>query len=84
MANMHEDDSSLGIKNLDYLKRKLFETEIDIIIKRIDDKCKEVELKFEEEKKKYATDYDILYQKQEAALEAFALEIDSFSKKMIV
>lgn len=61
MANMHEDDSSLGIKNLDYLKKKLFETEIDIIVKRIDDKCRDVELKFEEEKNKYTADYDILY-----------------------
>ena len=61
MANMHEDDSSLGIKNLDYLKKKLFETEIEIIVKRIDDKCKDVELKFEEEKNKYTADYDIIY-----------------------
>ena len=61
MANMHEDDSSLGIKNLDYLKKKLFETEIEIIVKRIDDKCRDVELKFEEEKNKYTADYDILY-----------------------
>ena len=61
MANMHEDDSSLGIKNLDYLKKKLFETEIDIIVKRIDDKCRDVELKFEEEKNKYTADYDIIY-----------------------
>ncbi len=84
MANMHEDNSSLGIKNLDYLKKKLFETEIDIIMKRFDEKCKEVEEKFESEKKKYATDYEVLYEKQQVALETFALEIDSFSKKMTV
>lgn len=30
LANMHEENSSLGIKNLDYLKKKLFDPEIEI------------------------------------------------------
>jgi len=42
MANMHEDNSSLGIKNLDYLKKKLFDTEIQIIMAKFNDKVKEM------------------------------------------
>ena len=48
MANMHEDNSSLGIKNLDYLKQKLFGPEIEIIVKRVDEKCKELESRYED------------------------------------
>lgn len=60
LANMHEDNSSLGIKNLDYLKKKLFDPEIDLFTQKIDSKIHYIDEKFEDEKKKFRFDLEIM------------------------
>ncbi|CDW74166.1 UNKNOWN [Stylonychia lemnae] len=82
LANMHEDNSSLGIKNLDYLKKKLFDPEIELIMKKVDTKIIEMNQKFEEERKKFLVDYQIINSHKNSVIETFALEIDGFNKKM--
>eukprot|EP00347_Sterkiella_histriomuscorum_P009677 403340298 len=80
LANMHEDNSSLGIKNLDYLKKKLFDPEIEIFQTKLDTKIKQMDQEFEEERKKFKIDYEILDRSKNSAIEAFSFEIDGFNK----
>ena len=72
MANMHEDNSSLGIKNLDYLKKKLFDPEIELILKRVDTKISEMDKKFDEERRKFLVDYQLVNTHKNSVIEAFA------------
>ena len=41
LAGMHEDNSSLGIKNLNLLKSRLFDPELELIYQKFDEKIKE-------------------------------------------
>ena len=49
---------------------------------KFNDKVKEMKDLYDEEKKKYQNDIDIIFQKQYSGIETFAQEIDSFTRKM--
>ena len=81
-ANMHEDDSSLGIKNLDYLKQKLFDPEIEIITTKFKDSIKDLREEFQAFKTEMKDEVGMLFRNKQQALEIFSTDIEFIQSKM--
>ena len=79
---MHEDDSSLGIKNLDYLKQKLFSPEIEIITTKFKDSITDLRGEFLTYKTEMKEEIAMLFRNKQQALEIFSTDIEFIQSKM--